>query len=34
MARGELPEDYGLLGKIVRDICYDNAAAYFKMRGA
>jgi glucuronate isomerase len=34
IVRGELPEDYGLLGKIVKDICYDNAAAYFKMRGA
>jgi glucuronate isomerase len=34
VARGELPEDYGLLGKIVQDICYGNAAAYFKMRGA
>ncbi|MDR1730534.1 MAG: glucuronate isomerase [Synergistaceae bacterium] len=34
MEAGELPEDYDLLGKIVRDVCYDNAAAYFKMRGA
>lgn len=26
---GEVPKDYSLLGKIVQDICYDNAAEYF-----
>jgi glucuronate isomerase len=29
VARGELPEDEHLLGNIVQDICYRNAAAYF-----
>ncbi|MDR3230815.1 MAG: glucuronate isomerase [Synergistaceae bacterium] len=32
--RGELPEDYDLLGGLVRDVSWNNAAAYFKMRGA
>ncbi|MDR3264723.1 MAG: glucuronate isomerase [Synergistaceae bacterium] len=32
--RGELPEDYDLLGGLVRNVSYNNAAAYFKMRGA
>ena len=27
--RGEYPEDYALLGKIVRGICYQNAKEYF-----
>jgi glucuronate isomerase len=27
--RGEAPEDYDLLGGIVRDICYANSAEYF-----
>jgi len=27
--RGEIPSDMNLLGKIVQDICYNNAAAYF-----
>ncbi len=27
--RGEAPEDYELLGGMVRDICYANAAEYF-----
>ncbi len=26
---GELPEDYGLLGKLVEDVCYNNAKRYF-----
>lgn len=27
---GELPEDMDLLGKIVQDICYNNAKSYFE----
>ncbi len=27
--RGEAPEDYGLLGKMVKDISFNNAAEYF-----
>ncbi|MEL7342014.1 MAG: glucuronate isomerase, partial [Bacteroidota bacterium] len=27
--RGELPADYQWLGKIIQDICYYNARAYF-----
>jgi glucuronate isomerase len=27
--RGEAPEDYDLLGKMVRGICFNNAAEYF-----
>jgi glucuronate isomerase len=26
---GELPNDMELLGKIVQDICYNNAVNYF-----
>jgi glucuronate isomerase len=29
--RGELPEDYSLLGGMVRDICYNNAKEYFDL---
>ncbi len=29
VADGEYPEDYEMLGKIIRGICYENAAAYF-----
>ena len=29
VARGELPQDEALLGNIVKDICYRNAAEYF-----
>jgi glucuronate isomerase len=29
MARGLIPDDYGLVGGMVRDICYNNAASYF-----
>jgi glucuronate isomerase len=29
--RGELPEDYALLGGIVQDICYNNAKEYFQL---
>ena len=29
--RGEIPADYGLVGGIVRDICFNNAAAYFNV---
>jgi glucuronate isomerase len=27
---GEFPQDYDILGEIVRDICYRNAVKYFK----
>ena len=27
--KGELPEDFDLIGKMVQDICYHNAAGYF-----
>jgi glucuronate isomerase len=29
IARGELPEDYALLGGMVRDICFGNAERFF-----
>ena len=29
MARGRVPRDFDLLGATVRDVCYNNAAAYF-----
>ena len=29
MEDGEIPQDYDLIGPMVRDICYGNAAAYF-----
>ena len=29
--RGELPEDYALLGGMVRDICWNNAKEYFRL---
>lgn len=29
--RGEIPKDYGLLGGVVRDICWNNAAEYFRI---
>ena len=29
MASGSIPRDYGLIGGMIRDICYNNAAAYF-----
>ena len=28
---GEYPEDYDALGKLVRDICYENAKHYFQL---
>ena len=28
---GEFPQDYGTLGKIVQDICFNNAVNYFKV---
>ena len=31
VARGELPNDEALLGRIVEDICYRNAANYLKL---
>lgn len=30
VAEGQVPEDYQLLGKMVQEICHDNAARYFK----
>lgn len=30
MEDGEIPPDFGLVGKMVEDICYNNAANYFK----
>lgn len=30
--QGEAPEDYGLLGKMVSDICYHNAVEYFSLQ--
>ena len=29
MAKGLIPDDMGLVGSMVRDICYNNAATYF-----
>jgi len=29
MAKGLIPNDMGLVGSMVRDICYNNAASYF-----
>ena len=31
VARGELPDDDRLLGRMVRDICYQNAKAYLQL---
>lgn len=33
MERGLLPGDFGLVGGLVRDICYRNAARYFGFQG-
>jgi len=30
VARGELPDDMSLLGRMVESICYSNAKAYFR----
>lgn len=30
--RGEIPQDYRLLGPIVQDICYNNAVKYFAVQ--
>ena len=32
MESGDLPPDYDLVGKMVRDICYNNAVEYFKLK--
>ena len=32
MEDGEIPQDYDLIGPMVRDICYGNAAAYFGLK--
>jgi glucuronate isomerase len=34
MERGELPNDLNLIGLMVRDICYQNARAYFPLEVA
>jgi glucuronate isomerase len=31
MERGELPNDFELVGAMVREISYDNAHAYFAL---
>lgn len=31
MERGEIPQEYSLLGPLVQDICYYNAERYFKV---
>lgn len=31
MTRGEAPQDYDLVGKMVQDICWDNAVNYFEL---
>jgi len=31
--RGLLPRDFGLVGGLVRDVCYNNAARYFGFNG-
>lgn len=28
---GEMPEDYALIGGIVKNICYGNAVRFFKL---
>jgi len=33
MQQGLLPNDFGLIGPMVRDICYGNAARYFGLQG-
>lgn len=33
MARGMLPDDLGLVGSLVRDVCYHNARRYFPFPG-
>ena len=30
-ARGELPNDIPMLGKLVEDVCYNNAVKYFRI---
>lgn len=32
MEKGEMPEDYKLIGGIVQDICYNNAQNYFDLQ--
>ncbi len=32
MENGELPADYDLVGEMIRDICYNNAANYFNWK--
>jgi glucuronate isomerase len=30
VTRGELPDDFELLSRLVRDVCHDNAERYFQ----
>jgi glucuronate isomerase len=32
MEEGELPNDLNWTGKIIQDICYNNAASYFNWK--
>lgn len=32
MERGEMTSDEALVGKVIKDVCYNNAMAYFKMK--
>jgi glucuronate isomerase len=34
MEAGELPEDYGLVGGMIRNICYSNARNYLGLEVA
>jgi glucuronate isomerase len=31
MEAGELPDDFGLIGGVVKDVCFGNAVKYFGM---
>ena len=31
MERGELPADRGLVGAMVREVCFSNARGYFRL---
>jgi glucuronate isomerase len=32
MEAGELPDDFELIGGVVKNVCFDNAVKYFGMR--
>lgn len=34
MERGELPQDEGLIGPMIENICYGNAVSYFQLPGS